>query len=192
MSSKRARRKKRKEDLKSNRPNKVKEVEPEEEKITVKKLPGQTLVKTGSIFLLISALATAFIVWQAVRSLNQMSEEELVALTSAAHQTPMSYTILLALTAIAAVFQMMFGYQIFRNSNNPFYWKTSMTMGIIMALIELGINIVSIVTSHDAFNFMMLLYGVAFPLVIVWGSYKNKKFAEEHPGYKVPEPIQMF
>lgn len=192
MSSKRAKRKKRKEDFKRNVPNQPKPVDDDSKKIKLEKLPGQTLVKTGSAFLLVSALLSAITVWYAIRSMNEMNAEELQAITSAAHQTPLGYVVTLSLTSVAAVFQMIFGFQIFRKSNDPFYWKQSMIMSTIMILIELGINIVSVVMSHDSFNLMMLLYGTAFPLVIIWGSYKNKKFAQNHPDYEVPEPIKMF
>lgn len=192
MSSKRARRKKRRENFDPDL-EVTPYVKPDDtEQHEYIKTPGQTYVRTGGLFLLIGGLLSAIVVFFAINNLRDITPEELIAYTAADGMTPLGYSIDVALRSVAGVFQLIFGFQIFRYGRDPFYWKTTMIMAITLIVVELVCNLITIFMSTSAFNITMLFYGTIFPLVILYGAYRNRKFAKEHPGYIPPEPTQMF
>ena len=190
MSSKRARRKKRQENSKVYNPNKKPDKVIKEERVV--KLPGQTMVRVGSGFLLISGAISACLIYFALKSMNDMNSAQFMFLTGMQNENPMSYSLNLMLTSVAGVFQFLFGYNIFKESKNPFYAKTAIIMSVIMIIIEVSFNIIVGLVAGTGFKITMLTYGTIFPIAIIWGSYKNMKFAKKHPDYKPPESVQMF
>lgn len=196
MSSKRSKRRKRKEafrnyDPVAALPNESKK-EPVVKEEPVVKLPGQWQVRVGGALLLVGGFLSALVVWYSMNQIKGMSPEAVTALTAAYGDTPMSYMVNVALTSITAVFQFAFGYPIFKNARNPFFAKKAFIMATIMLIIELTINIYTMSTNSNGFNVGTLLYGCIFPLMIMYGAYKNMKFAKAHPNYVPPAPTQMF
>lgn len=197
MSSKRARRAKRKKQFKEYDPEKFAEMNKkpeaeEESEPEVVRLPGQRWVRIGSALLLVGGLLTALVNWYALNNIKDISAEDFINLTSAYGQTPMLYVTTICLTSVAAVFQLAFGYTIFRNTRNPFYAKRTIVMCCILIAIEVMINLYVMLQSTTGFQIMTLFYGCIIPLGIIYGAYKNMKFAEAHPDYVPPEPTQMF
>lgn len=198
MSSKRAKRAKRKEQYKVYDPEaampnptkkvkKEKEVEPE-----YVKLPGQWWIRVGGALLLVGGLLSAIVVWYSMKSINGMDAEEIQFFTSLAGQTPILYMTMIVFTSILAVMQFLFGYTIFRNSRNPFMAKRFITYCWVMIGAEILVNLYAMLQSQYGFNIFNLFYGCFIPLFIMYGAYKNMKFAEKHPEYIPPEPTQMF
>ncbi len=192
MSSKNAKRNKRKEHFRNYDEEKYAHQGLKKKAPPVVQLPGQRFVRIGGALLLIGGLLSAVMVYFAINNLKTMNTEDFMAITEAAGQTPMLYLTSIVLTSIAAVFQLAFGYAIFRNARNPFYWKKTMIMAGIMMAIEVGINLYIMSQSATGLQMVELAYGCIIPGFIIWGAYRNKAFAQNHPDYVPPEPTQMF
>lgn len=198
MSSKRAKRAKRKEQFKNYDPEAAKPNPPAKESKKAEvgpdyvKLPGQTWVRVGSAMLLIGGLLSAFVVWYSMNAIKGLNVEDLTFLTELRGQTPILYVTMIVLTAFNAILEFAFGYVIFRNSRNPFMAKRFIIYSVIMIVINLLINAYAMTQSAGEFQAVNLAYGCAIPVSIIFGSYRNMKFAKEHPDYIPPEPTQMF
>lgn len=197
MSSKRSKRKKRKEAFKNYDPVAALPNEPKKE--TKKKeinevivVPGQRQLRIGGALLLLGGVLSAGIVYYALNKLNGMSADEVIALTSLNGDTPLSYMTTIALTSVLAIFQFLFGYPIFKHARDPFYAKRALFMGITMLALELTVNIIGAAGRTTGFNVLELSYGCIIPLIIIYGAYKEYKYAKAHPEYIPPAPTQMF
>lgn len=191
MSSKRARRNKRKENQKVYNPNQPKPVEEsKKQQVVAIKLPGQTWVKVGSILLMIGGVITAASVFLLLQRTKGLSVDELRALIESQGSTPVSYGVNLVGTSIIGLLQAWFGIVIFKNSKNPFFGKTIIILCAIIIVCEVLLNLATMVIDNS-FLWYTLLTGTTIPIITIIGAKEYIKYAKKHPDF-VAEPIKFF
>lgn len=186
MSSKRAKRKKRKENFatpqvqtqvpvpKESSANTKYEKKPE-------RLPGQRILKIASVLLIIAGALAGIIAYYSFQTINEMDADAFTSLTAAYGQTPGDYMFSLIFACIAGIFQIIFGYEGFRGAEHLSKAHRLFIYGWIMLAVELGVQIFGLMTS-DITNWASLLSALVIPVVYIWGAYQNEKYARSHPG----------